>query len=537
MDFEFLNHFSRRMKSVGMYAVLMKNSMQKTTWKTYGIDKADSQINLIFAVLLYIMEQSLKDEPCTMDDIGSYIDSLNTRFFKLGLSYEMSRKLGEFIVNVILCDEGRAMYFDCYDFDEKAYRIQNISYVANKVIYLESEVRRTSYYLTDDGYNLLLGTLEIENNMKITIHEMIFKMHLERAAYDKAVDDIKNIFNLLRIQFQKMQEAMRKIRKNALSYSVNDYREIMEENLEIIADTKKKFDYYRELVKVRVKELEEENINVKKLDQKGEESLKNLKIIEAYLTRTIEEHQKILNAHFDLKSLYTKELEQLSQMILIKRFNIRTDFYDRVMEDAGHLKELDCFFRPLFNRPPEKMYNLNKSFEIQRPVRRKEDAEADVVMEIDDDLWQEEQERLYQERMKKYNGCLKVILRYASGKGGISLSELKEAASEELDELIPTVEIFREVVVELLKSRTINLDELRKERSEYLAQTGLEFQINEAVLSLVEENEEFQDIHGLETTRIENGKAVIFENLESESGRVRRVKCSDILFLTVKKVF
>jgi len=276
---------------------------------------------------------------------------------------------------------------------------------------------------------------------------------------------------------------------------------------------------------------------VKKLDQKGEEILNNLKIIEAYLTRTIEEHQKILNAHFDLKSLYTKELEQLSQMILIKRFNIRTDFYDRVMEDAGHLKELDCFFRPLFNRPPEKMYNLNKSFEIQRPVRRKEDAEADVVMEIDDDLWQEEQERLYQERMKKYNGCLKVILRYASGKGGISLSELKEAASEELDELIPTVEIFREVVVELLKSRTINLDELRKERSEYLAQTGLEFQINEAVLSLVEENEEFQDIHGLETTRIENGKAVIFENLESESGRVRRVKCSDILFLTVKKVF
>ena len=50
----------------------------------------------------------------------------------------------------------------------------------NRIIYVDSEVRRTSYYLTEDGYNLLLSTLEIENNMKITIHEMIFRMHLVR---------------------------------------------------------------------------------------------------------------------------------------------------------------------------------------------------------------------------------------------------------------------------------------------------------------------------------------------------------------------
>ena len=50
----------------------------------------------------------------------------------------------------------------------------NISYVANRVVYSEQDVKRTSYYLTDDGYNLLLSTLEIENNMKLTIHEMIF---------------------------------------------------------------------------------------------------------------------------------------------------------------------------------------------------------------------------------------------------------------------------------------------------------------------------------------------------------------------------
>ena len=91
---------------------------------------------------------------------------------------------------MILSNEGRAMYFDGYDFEENDYHIMHISYVANRIVYLDQEVRRTSYYLTDDGYNLILSTLEIENNMKLTIHEMIFQMHLEKQSYDKAVDEI-----------------------------------------------------------------------------------------------------------------------------------------------------------------------------------------------------------------------------------------------------------------------------------------------------------------------------------------------------------
>ena len=252
------------MKNVGLYCVLISNSIQKGTWQKYGFKKLDEQINLLFAVLLYIMEQSLREEICTMDDIGAFIDNLNIQYLGKPMSYEDSKLLGDFIVNVILSNEGRAMYFDGFEFEQNAYKIMNISYVANRVVYVDSEVRRTSYYLTDDGYNLLLGTLEIENNMKLTIHEMIFKMHLEKQSYDKAVDEIKNVFNLLRIQLQKIQEAMGRIRRNALSYSVSDYQEILTENLETIADTKKKFQSYREMVAVRAPELEKRVIKLKK---------------------------------------------------------------------------------------------------------------------------------------------------------------------------------------------------------------------------------------------------------------------------------
>lgn len=532
MRYDFLEHFPKRMKHVGMYVVLMRNSMQKTTWKQYGFLKTDEQMNLIFAVMLYIMEQSLREENCTMDDIGAYIDTVNVQHFGKEMTYDECRQLGDFIVNVVLSNEGRAMYFDCYNFETNAYHIMHISYVANKVVYVEQELKRTSYYLTDDGYNLLLSTLEIENNMKLTIHEMIFQMHLEKQSYDKAVDEIKNVFNLMRIQLQKIQEAMGKIRRNALNYSVKDYEEILLENLETISDTKQKFQNYQQLVKSRAKELEEENINVKRLSRKEEEKLNHLREIEHYLNRTIDEHQRILNSHFDLKAVYTEELEALSQMSLIKRFPLRSELYDKILENPAALEELDYFLRPLFNRDIDKSYNINKAFELQRPVRKREEKDSTEELDFDEEEWQQEQERLRREKLKKYEESLGFLLEMADENGGISLKEIRDRIREnsaDQDRLIPNVEIFKEIMVELIKNREIDVKALERERSEFIQDAPMEFQLSEMVLHLTEEYPRNHGIVGIVTYRLEDEEAVLFEDVMDERGERKRIKCSNVM--------
>lgn len=532
MQYDFLKQFPRRMKQVGRYALLFQNSSQKNTWKQYGFLKLDEQMNLIFAVMLYLMEQSLKEENCTMDDIGAYIDSLNMRYLEKHMSYEDCRKLGDFILNVILSNEGRPMYFDGFDFEQKAYHIMNISYVANRIVYVDHEVRRTSYYLTEDGYNLLLSTLEIENNMKLTIHEMIFKMHLEKQSYDKAVDEIKNVFNLLRIQLQKIQEAMGRIRRNALNYSVAEYEEILGENLETITDTKQKFQNYRDLVKARAAELEEMNFNVKKLDEKEEQKLENLRIIENYLNRTIDEHQRILNSHFDLKALYTRELELLSRMSLIRRFSFRNDFYDKVMEQAASLEQLDIFLRPLFRKDPEKIYNLKKSMELQKPIRGKKEDMDTELLDFGSEEWQREEEQRRLEKNQRYRECLKSLLEWALQKetGELTLEALQEEIGEDeerLGKVIPSVEIFKEVMVELIKNQVIDIRLLQKERSEFLGEVSGGFQLNEMLLSLADELE--QNITQIEVYRIEDGKAVCFSNVRDEHGNRKQIRCSNLM--------
>ena len=536
MQYEFLKNFPKRMKNVGLYGVLIQNSIQKTSWKQFGFLKFDEQMNLIFAVMLYIMEQSLREENCTMDDIGAYIDTVNTRYLGKEISYDDCRKLGDFVVNVILSNEGRAMYFDGYDFEENDYHIMHISYVANRIVYLDQEVRRTSYYLTDDGYNLILSTLEIENNMKLTIHEMIFQMHLEKQSYDKAVDEIKNVFNLMRIQLQKIQEAMGKIRRNALNYSVKDYEEILLENLDTISDTKEKFQKYRELVRNRVKKLEEENINVRRLGEKEEENLENLRIIESYLNRTIDEHQKILSSHFDLKALYTRELEALSQMSLIRRFSMRNDFYDKVLENPSALGNLDYFLRPLFNREPDKVYNLNKALLYQKPSVRNEDEDTEEMLDFDEDAYLKEQEEKRRQKLKRYESSLGFLLEQASEKGEISLSDIwkniqeNEKNTEEMQQqLIPNVEIFKEIMVELIRNKEINMEALKKERSEFIQDQTADFQLNEMLLQLSEERFSDKKIGKIEVYRIEDKSTVTFDNVFGENGVKKSIRCSNIL--------
>ena len=535
MQYEFLKQFPKRMKNIGLYALVIGACRQKSTWKNFKFESLDEQLNLVFAVLLYLMEQSLKEENCLMDDIGAYIDTLNAADFEKPLSYEECRKLGDFIVNSILSNDGLPMYFEGFDFEKREYQRMNISYVANKIVYLDTEVKRTSYYLTDDGYNLLLGTLEIENNMKLTIHEMIFKMHLEKQSYDKAVDEVKNIFNLLRMQLQKIQEAMGRIRRNALNYSVSDYQSILGENMDTIRDTRKQFLEYRDLVKMRAAELEEEQINVHKLDEKEEENLGNLLIIEDYLNRAIDEHQKILNNHLDLKALYTKELEELSQMSLIQRFSLRNELYDKILEHPEGLARLDYFLRPLFIQEPDRIYNLNKVFEPQHSIRRKTEADSREQIDFDEEQWQREQEQKRREKMEKYRSCLGFLIERLLKYGEFQLSDCKaevEEDAQKLSSLIPNVEIFKEIMVELMKSREIDVLALKKERSEFIQDTSGGFQLNEMLLQLLEDEEAAgkRGVRVLSIERVMNEETVTFDGVRDEQGSVKAIRCSNITF-------
>lgn len=532
MEYDFLKQFSRRMKNIGMYAVLLKNVMYKSTLKQYGFELLEEQVTLVFAVMLFIMEQSLRDDICTMDDICQFADDLNLKYFHKNITYDKMKEAMDFVVNTILGNAGEAIYFDCYDFEKEKYERKNIRYISNKAVNVDAQghmesisvnsgVRRTSYYMTEDGYNLLLGTLEIESNMKLTVQEMIFKLHLERAEYDKAVDTIKDIFSQIKIQLKKVEDAMLRIRHNALNYSVEEYRQIMRENLQMIEDTGKKFHEYEELVQLRVHELEEQNINIHKLEEKELENLANLKVIEKYLQRTISSHQAILNMHMDFKTVYDEQLFQITQMSLIKRFDLRKELYQPILEDASWLTNIEIFLNPLLSNEPGRIYNLNKALEYQKPVRKNGGEDTEVIS-FDEEVWEEERKERIAKKQALYDGILGTLLGAVMKNGGnISLEQLMQSISDEQKQkMTADIGALKTVVVELLREKCVDIDRLRKERRDYILEENEEFHLGESLLRLFGDSE----VSRITAERIEDGKEVVL--CRQENGR--RIVCSNV---------
>ncbi len=530
MQYDFLKAFPKRMKIVGLYALLFWNSGQKAIWKQYGFDSMDEQLNIVFSVLLFIMEQTSKEENCTIDDITSFIDDINGQFYKKAMSFDDSHALADFIVNVVLSNEGKNMNFNGYDYGNMEYQSIHISYIANRIVYLDQEVRRTSYYLTDDGYNLLLGTLEVESNMKLSIQEMIFRMHLKKQSYDKALDDIKNVFSLMRAQLQKIEDTMVRIRRNTLEYKAADYTRLLQENLSTMKDTEKRFEGHREMVRARVREFEETHIDIHNLDREEEEKLRNLQDIEKYLNRTIDEQLRIINSQLDLRTLYSLEIDKIVQLSRIQRFSYRTELFDKVQEDPKCIDRMDSFFRPLFNQDPDKIFNVNKIFAVQHIRSVKEDEGLVMTEDFDEETWRAELDRQKKEKEEKYQTCLMALLSKAGQNGRTTLSEI---ASDEKNisirsALISNIDIFKEVMGELIKVGIIGIEELRKEVRSDLKETPETIQLNKIILQIFDEHSGWKDVKEVRVMKIENAEPVIFKNVPAADGSYRFIRCSDV---------
>ena len=527
---DFLNDFDKRMKFLARFSVLGSNSFDKKKWKDYGVENRDVQMNYLFTLLLCIMEYSLKEEDCTMDDMAAFLSDISFEYYHQNFSYEKSMDFARFIVEEILGNSGMTMYFQVFDYESKTYKKINIRYIDNKVVYQDGGVKRTSYYLTDEGYNMILATMEMENNLRLSIHEMLFKLHLEKADYNRAVEDIKNIFSQLRKQSQKIEEAMLAVRRNALSYSVEEYGKLVEDNISTVVETREKFRLHRDFIEEKIEEFEEKQMNAEEFTEKEKANLGNLRTIGRYLTQTLDEHQRILGQHFDLKKLYDEELENYSNMTLVQRFPFRSDVYDKILKDASLLKNADKIFAPLFSSRINKIFNPEKMMEYQKKLKKSDVEDESMELDFDEEKYNREKEQSRQERMKKYEGCVNVILEQLVIHKETTLETLNiSCKEEERERLLPTAEIFREVIIEFLTAGTIDIGTIQKEQTDYLMDASEGFVLNEMLLAILEDRR-YRKIGKIHIFPMEDGKHVQFKNVMDEAGNRRNFKCSNVGF-------
>ena len=538
--YDFLREFPRRMKVVGMYSVLLSNSSQKQIWKRFYFESDDEQINLLFSVMLFIMEQSLKEEICTIEEIGLFINDINNRYYKKDISYDDCETLSEFIVNTVLSNGGLQMKFKGFNYENSQYKDINISYVANKIVYEDNKIKRTSYYLTENGYSLLLGTLEVENNMRLTIQEIIFNEHLKKRNFDKALDDIKNIFELMRIEKLKNDEAIARIRQNILNFSVDEYGERIDASFSTINSSREKLLKYKEIVNNKVSMIENEHIDLDHLKENDQEKIDKLREISIYLDKTIDCHIDIMKSYNTYRDICMQEMENYLKISQVERFSFSQNIFEKILDDPMVLNSMDLFLRPLFNKNPGKVFTLGKVFLPQRKREARGDGKNIERSDTDEKKWIAEKKKQKEEKLEKYITCVRFILECASEKSWTDLSEMQrivEASEEKRQMLIPSISIFKEIIIDLIRSETIDMDQLRIVRASSIVvekEETLSFsdslQIGEIFLALVERFPQWTSLKKMTIAKKPSGADVIFSDLPDVEEEGKSIVCTDIHF-------
>ena len=104
-----------------------------------------------------------------------------------------------------------------------------------------------------------------------------------------------------------------------------------------------------------------------------------------------------------------------------------------------------------------------------------------------------------------------------------------ECREEERERLLPTAEIFREVIIEFLTAGMIDIGTLQKEQTDYLMDASEGFVLNEMLLGFMEDRR-FRKIGKIYIFPMEDSEHVHFKNVMDEAGNRRNFKCSNVGF-------
>ena len=102
-------------------------------------------------------------------------------------------------------------------------------------------------------------------------------------------------------------------------------------------------------------------------------------------------------------------------------------------------------------------------------------------------------------------------------------------SEEDRKSLFPSVEIFREIMIELLKEQKFSITELQKEQEEHFTEVKQQFLIGSSILQVIEDEKSLQHIKEIQIYRDASYAVISFEQIPSQEGGTKNIRCSEIV--------
>ncbi|MCL5780456.1 MAG: hypothetical protein M1119_05985 [Firmicutes bacterium] len=526
-ELEFLEGFEKRMQIVAAIDSIVNRGNRKMDMER--LFEPGQLDNIIFSVLVFIMERTLtEDEECTIDSIAAFVARIVPDY---GLDFPLItiRKITEYIIKDILQNGGEARYYPVMRYGQ--------GMTPTRVRLIDDKLKESdrgyvmTYQLTDQGYDLLFRTKEVEQEISFTIEELKLRELIRRKNYKKAIGQSGNLVQMIRQKKNDIRQFMQKIRENIYDVDIREFERLVGSTYTLLEEEYGIMNEIRDMIVLSEERLKEEEASRGTLDEEMKRARSEIAVIRRNINTTIDEQKELILERHGLSKIYKETIADSFSLSLARNYDYEREILVRLERcDESVVPSLWKLLNPLFRPNPDRKLNLLSLFERQARLRQEEDgAEGVAVEELGEDI-----ERL---RIKKINDAntefIRSILEFAAGKGaGYRFGELFDylKGREDIFNLIVADDLVFRSMLKLYDLNVIDIKAWQAQHDEVVANATGELDVGFCLYCIEKDR---PDLYGVKRIEIRKPDESVFEEeVLFRQGDVlfsRRIAISDFM--------
>lgn len=372
---ELLSGFDKRMKFIDIARYLMEYPVKNNIEKM--IPDRDILNNVIVAVLVYIKERTLGNEQnCTLEDIADFLDDI-APVLPENCNIESS-ELARFIIVDVLQKSGVLINYKTFFTEKESFELVPVRLI---------EEEKGTYHLTDDAFDFLFRSKEIESELDYSVTRFRMAEYMKRDNYVEALDQSRELVSKIRNMKVSMDDFMRRCRENIAKISIDQYENVIS-RVRNLLETE-----YEELKSIQDNARERSECLSEALESGvgSEEILKHRKALSEIIRNiqmTIEEQRSLINKKMSLSDAYQSILADSYAMNRYERFNFDKDILSKMRDGTMPLDIVaPHLLFPLTKPEFDKKFSIENFYAIQTKIS---DIDEDESEDLDNTIEKED---------------------------------------------------------------------------------------------------------------------------------------------------
>ncbi len=533
--YNFLEEFEKRMEVVGIVESIVNRKNRNMEIEKLFQDH--DFLNLVFSVLLYIMEKTLsEDSDCDINHISKFTDSLLSEYYSLNLDKDTVKEISDYIIKNVLQNEGLPYHFKAVDYENNIRKDISIRLIKDNVLD-EEDGYRITYTLTDQGYDFLFRTKEVDQEIKLTIEELKLKELIKRKNFKKAYNQSIEIIHMVRQKKNDIQNLIIQIKENIYNVDIEEYQELINSTYNLLDEEYKLLDEIMDMAVKSEDRIRKDYEESRELDASLRKAQVEIKNINTNIKVILSEQRDLILSRQNLSKIYVSTLGNSFEYSLENRFDIEEVIIKKMERYIDKVEDFWKLVNPLFLPNLHKNMNIRSIYEPQGMIKL-EDEEVDEYIE-QEDLSEDDGKERIKIINETYVEILEYILRAAYNKGNkSSLKEIMEALKEEdvLFGKFTKERLIFTTVLKLYDMGVLDISKWRDSGSRVIMNLSDEFNIEYCLYKLMDRYDYINSISRVYFLKEEDTlKIEILREYEEEEDVLEKVEISNFT-IKVEKI-